>query len=312
MLSIALATYNGEKYIREQLDSILMQTVTDWELVACDDCSSDGTFRILREYAEKDDRIRVFRNETNLGFRRNFEKAVSLTSGDYVALCDQDDVWYPDHLERLLGIMGDCSLACGNAELVDGAGRSMGVTLDRAQHFRWTEGNYLYMLLLRGCKFQGASMLLEGEFARKCVPIPDGVYAHDMWFAACACMEDGLRYSTECVTKYRRHGDNETGQSHSIFILSLLGQFLCGKGIRTDAFAFHDGLKGRYGLGNGDFREISRVMGRIRQKKMTFSDVRFLWKHYYDIGGKRTRLDFLPALAVWAAWKERGKDEGQA
>ncbi len=68
MISVAMATYNGEKYIREQIDSILNQTVQDFELVVCDDCSSDGTWSILEDYANHDNRIKVFRNEGNLGF----------------------------------------------------------------------------------------------------------------------------------------------------------------------------------------------------------------------------------------------------
>ena len=102
MISIAMATYNGEKYLAEQLDSILAQTVQDFELIVCDDCSSDSTAEILSRYAEKDSRIKIFVNEKNLGFVKNFEKAVSLCSGEYIALSDQDDVWFAGHLEILL------------------------------------------------------------------------------------------------------------------------------------------------------------------------------------------------------------------
>ena len=91
MISIAMATYNGAKYLREQIDSILAQTIQDFELVVCDDCSSDDTWDILKQYSDADKRIKVFRNESNMGFKRNFEKAMSLCGGDYIALSDQDD-----------------------------------------------------------------------------------------------------------------------------------------------------------------------------------------------------------------------------
>ena len=101
MISVAMATYNGEKFIREQLDSILAQTITDWELIVCDDVSTDSTIAILEEYANKDGRIQIHKNKVNLGFKRNFEKAISLCSGDYIALCDQDDIWKHDKVEKM-------------------------------------------------------------------------------------------------------------------------------------------------------------------------------------------------------------------
>ena len=118
MISIAMATYNGEKYLREQLDSILSQTITDWELIVCDDCSKDTTVGILKSYQRKDGRVKIFVNEKNLGFKKNFEKAIGLCSGDYIALADQDDIWHDNHLEVLLGLIGEVSLSCGNARLM--------------------------------------------------------------------------------------------------------------------------------------------------------------------------------------------------
>ena len=76
MISIAMATYNGAKFIREQLDSILAQTITDWELIVCDDVSTDSTIAILEEYAKKDGRIQIHKNQVNLGFKRNFENHI--------------------------------------------------------------------------------------------------------------------------------------------------------------------------------------------------------------------------------------------
>ena len=302
MISIALASYNGEKYISEQIDSILAQTIQDFELVVCDDCSKDATFAILQEYEKKDSRIHVYNNEVNLGVIKNFEKAVSLCSGEYIALCDQDDIWLPEHLQFLLSNIGNSSISCGNAELISENGNSMGITLDRVQHFFYTTGNYLYMLLLRGCKFQGASMLMPTKFAKKAIPIPDGIY-HDMWFALCACMENGIAYSTQVITKYRQHKNNVTEQSHVHFVLKLIRQFLFG-GIPTVAFSCLNALQLRYEQNDKDFNLIVLTLNHIKNKALTFSDIKFLWKHYYDIGGKKTHLDFIPSLLVWNAWKE--------
>ena len=108
MIGIAMTTYNGEKYLKEQIDSILNQTVSDFELIVCDDVSSDSTMDILNDYAEKDDRVHVFRNEENLGFLKNFEKAIRICldrGAEYVALADQDDIWAENHLEVLADTM---------------------------------------------------------------------------------------------------------------------------------------------------------------------------------------------------------------
>ena len=98
-ISIAMATFNGEKYLREQLDSIYSQTLLPYEIVAADDCSTDRTTEILEEYRIKKG-LKYLVNEHNIGVVKNFEKAISLCQGDYVALSDQDDIWFPEKLEK--------------------------------------------------------------------------------------------------------------------------------------------------------------------------------------------------------------------
>src|SRR3954447_21350143 len=93
-VSVVVATYNGARFLREQLDSILEQTVNDIEIVVNDDCSTDETFEILTSYSS-DSRVRVFRNETRSGALRNFSVAASNARGSYVAFSDQDDIWLP-------------------------------------------------------------------------------------------------------------------------------------------------------------------------------------------------------------------------
>ena len=91
MISIAMATYNGEKNIKEQIESILNQTLKEFELIICDDASTDNTVPILTSFAEKDKRIKILKNEQNLGFKKNFEKILFHCTGEYIAFCDQDD-----------------------------------------------------------------------------------------------------------------------------------------------------------------------------------------------------------------------------
>ena len=100
MISLVIPTYNGEKYLREQLDSIYRQTLVPDEVIAVDDRSKDGTVDILKEYADRYG-LKYFVNEQNLGYNKNFAKGISLASGDYICLCDQDDVWMPEKVETL-------------------------------------------------------------------------------------------------------------------------------------------------------------------------------------------------------------------
>jgi glycosyltransferase involved in cell wall biosynthesis len=102
-ISIAMATYNGEKYLLEQLESFLIQEIKPDELIVCDDGSTDKTLEILNNFAEKAPfDVKIYRNKTNLGYSKNFEKAILLCSGDLIFLSDQDDVWFKNKIKEVL------------------------------------------------------------------------------------------------------------------------------------------------------------------------------------------------------------------
>ena len=217
MISVAMATYNGAKYVKEQIDSILNQSIQDLELIVCDDCSSDDCWAILQSLAAADSRIHVYRNEQNLGFKKNFEKAISLCSGEYIALSDQDDVWENNHLETLLGIIGTNDIACGDAKLIDGNGKELGKRLSQADFFFATpqdQDSLAYRIFYNNSCFQGASMLLRADFIKKALPFPPDVLYHDTWLAALACFNNGIRYTRDIVTQHRIHGNNVSNRPH--------------------------------------------------------------------------------------------------
>ena len=105
-VSVVMCTYNGAKYLREQLDSIISQTYPIHELIIQDDCSTDETIDIIKKYATKNAFIKLFINEHNLGFNQNFKSACMKAIGDYVAISDQDDVWFPQKIETLVNAIG--------------------------------------------------------------------------------------------------------------------------------------------------------------------------------------------------------------
>src|ERR1051325_2274006 len=138
-LSIALGTYNGGVYLKEQLESLAAQTRMPDELVISDDHSTDDTLRLVEEFAATADfPVRLSVNESNLGIAKNFEKAISLCRGDVIVLSDQDDVWHPDKLEsveRVFESKPQLSLVFSNAELVDETLRLYDETLFDWVHF---------------------------------------------------------------------------------------------------------------------------------------------------------------------------------
>ena len=214
MISIAMATYNGAKYIKEQIDSILNQTIQDFELVVCDDCSKDDTFDILQEYATNDKRIHIFKNEKNLGFKKNFEKAISLCKGEYIALSDQDDIWTNNHLETLVKLIGDKAIACGNSDLIDKNGKELGMTLKYQESFDWYPQNdrkkIMSIVLFRN-PYQGATMLINKNILKFILPFPEDVLYHDTWISSVACFVGGISYSDIPIMKYRRLDTSITG-----------------------------------------------------------------------------------------------------
>lgn len=208
-----MATYNGAKYLPEQIDSILSQTIQDIEIVISDDCSTDNSWSVLEKYAAQDSRIKIFRNKTNLGFKKNFENVIGFTSGEYVALCDQDDIWEPNHLEVLLDNLSNKMISAGNSEMVDGEGNSIGITLKELEAFDTENDSFqlaMSFLLFRN-PVQGSAMLIKREFFSKALPIPSDIKYHDAWFSVLSCFYGGLSYIDMVVTNYRMHNSNVTG-----------------------------------------------------------------------------------------------------
>lgn len=260
-VSVAMATYNGERFIKEQIDSILCQTIKPSEIVICDDCSTDNTWNILQQYAGMDSRFRIYRNDQNLGFCKNFEKAISLCKGDYIALSDQDDIWTENHIGLLLNGIGNKIMTCGNALLVDENGHSMGVELQKLEKFDRIPVDDLRKLqsvLFFRNPYQGASMLFKKELIQHALPFPKGVTFHDRWLAMVACVSGGINYTDSIVLYYRRTHENVTDykKKRSRVIYCIRGWM------------------------NGRFEEIDQLLGHPNVKVSEFQKKQLLkWRY---------------------------------
>lgn len=220
MISIAMTTYNGEKYLREQLDSILNQTYSDFELIICDDCSKDNTRTILSEYTAKDSRIKIFMNEKNIGFKKNFEKAISLCSGEYIALSDQDDIWLENHLEILIDNVGDADLICANCQLMDN--NNLLNQYSRPNNIYIPSNQLdLFQTLLHINFVQGCVSLFSNEIKKILLPIPQASFYHDYWLSVCTLLANKkIKYIPNVINYYRRHDDNITSEKNNYLQLN--------------------------------------------------------------------------------------------
>ena len=212
-ISVVLCTYNGAAYLREQLDSLLRQTLPATEIILRDDASTDNTWAVVESYVQHYPQIKAQRNAQNLGFKQNFAQALQDAQGDFIAYCDQDDIWTDHHLEVLYQLIGEKDLAVGNALLVDEQARSLGFSLREEFAYRnvaQTEVEKLYPIFYRSSVYQGASMLLRKSLKEALLPFPEGVAFHDVWTASMACCLGGINDTQEIITYYRQHGKNVT------------------------------------------------------------------------------------------------------
>jgi len=203
MISVCMATYNGEKYIQEQIDSILAQLGPDDELVISDDLSIDTTLSIIKGY--QDSRIKLFLHEQNHGFVRNFENALSHASGDVVFLADQDDIWMPYKIEDSLAALQNADFVVSDCITIDGQLNVL--SNSRIKDFNIKTGFWRLMIKTRylGCCMAFRKCVLEAA-----LPFPANAYLmeHDLWLAAVAECYFKTALIEKPLIKYRRHGTN--------------------------------------------------------------------------------------------------------
>jgi glycosyltransferase involved in cell wall biosynthesis len=214
-ISIALATYNGARYLSQLLDSIEQQTTAPFEIVACDDGSQDQTVSILKEYRLRLP-ITVLENKQSIGVVQNFKKVVANCTGEYIAFCDQDDVWQPDKLTK----------SVRELNTIDGPWPAMVFTdlcvvdedLNKIadsywQHRKLNPTKETFNSLIYGNFVTGCTMVVNKRMAIELQDMPDKVLMHDFWIA---CIAYGLgkhSFVDQPTIFYRQHSSNVTDNS---------------------------------------------------------------------------------------------------
>jgi glycosyltransferase involved in cell wall biosynthesis len=209
LVSVALCTYNGGKFLKKQLQSICDQTYKNVEIVVVDDGSTDHTLSVISEFTGKAN-IRLFRNDSNLGFIKNFEKAVSLCSGAYIALSDQDDIWLPEKIETLVKSSENTILTYSDAELIDHEDRPLHTSVSDLVN-PVTLSNPL-PLLINNCA-PGNTLFFRKELLQYACPFPEKIF-HDWWLLYVAACVGTISYVATPLVRYRQHGENITNMNH--------------------------------------------------------------------------------------------------
>lgn len=213
--SVALCTFNGEKYLRKQLDSILEQTVAVDEIVVCDDLSTDATLSILNQYKETFPNIfKIHANEKNLRSVKNFEKAISLCENEIVFLCDQDDMWVPEKVEVILNqfkISPELQVIATNAFIINDDEDMLNVSTIYDIPSKTTK-EMKEILFFHQNFCTGATIAMRKEFADDLMPFPpENLFHHDEWIALKASLKNQLLFLNDRLIKYRIHQNQLVG-----------------------------------------------------------------------------------------------------
>ena len=201
MISVCMATYNGEKYIKEQLDSILCQLGNNDELIISDDGSTDKTLEIIQSYQEP--RVKILSNAKRHSVIGNFENALINAKGDYIFLADQDDVWMPDKVKTVLAALSTADLVVSDCTVVDDDLKCIIHSFFQHNHSQRGFWKNLYHNSYLGC-----CIAFRREVLQMCLPFPRHIPMHDIWFGFVGELFYKSCFIPQQLVLYRRHGGN--------------------------------------------------------------------------------------------------------
>ena len=215
-IDILMATYNGEKYIREQIDSILSQTYSNFNLIISDDASSDATVNILKEYANKDERIKIFKQDKNLGVVSNFEFLLNKVENEFFMFADQDDIWEENKIEKSIDKLKeeDADLVYTDLKVVDEDLKKISDSYWNLKGFKKKVYKYNnFESLYLNNYITGCTILCKSKWIKEILPLPklSEYIIHDYWLALIVSMNGKISYLSDTTIQYRQHEENSIG-----------------------------------------------------------------------------------------------------
>lgn len=210
MISVAMAFYNGKKYMNEQVESILENIGPNDELVISVDSAQDGSDVILQEFLQNDSRIRIVEGPKQ-GVVKNFQNAIRHCRGEIIFLSDQDDVWRKNKTETVMKAFADPKVMAvvHNAEITDGHLNALGQTT-----FEWRSSGPGFWKNMKKNSYIGCCMAFRRNIMKKILPIPEKVWIHDQWIGLLAEQLGRVLFLEDVLLDYRRHEENVTGLKH--------------------------------------------------------------------------------------------------
>ena len=214
-VSVCMATYNGAKYIKEQLDSILCQLGENDEIIISDDSSKDDTIAIIKAYNDK--RIHLFENQSFHSPVFNFENALKHASGNYICLCDQDDIWLPNKLDVIKEYLDTFVLVVSDCKIVDA---DLNVLHKSFFHLHNSKKGFLRNWIRNS--YLGCCMAFRKEVLNIALPFPKKIAMHDIWIGLLVNLHGKVEFINTPLVLYRRHGENASfGAENSKYSLSF-------------------------------------------------------------------------------------------
>lgn len=215
-INILMATYNGRRYLRQQLDSILNQTYSNFRLLVSDDGSTDSTLKILEEYETKDRRVEIYRQEKNIGIVANFEFLINKVRSEYFMFADQDDIWREDKIEKTLNKMEETNsdLVYSDLEVVNSRLKPLAPSYWELKGFNSKIKKYNNFESLYLNNFiTGCTMMVKSKWINEFLPLPkDSKYVlHDYWISLVVSQSGKISYIDEKLVQYRQHTNNKVG-----------------------------------------------------------------------------------------------------
>lgn len=204
MISVCIATYNGAKYIKEQLDSILPQLNPDDEIVISDDGSTDSTIEDIKSY--QDARIKIISGPALHSPCRNFENAMSHSKGDYIFLSDQDDVWLANKVSVMMKALQTSSCVVSDCYITD---ENLNVISDSFRQSMGFKDGKWYNLFIRN-SYSGSCMAFKREIMQRANPMPEGILMHDIWLGNVAAFKYSLQFIPDKLIYFRRHSGSSS------------------------------------------------------------------------------------------------------
>lgn len=202
MISVCIATFNGEKYIKRQLSSILSQLSAGDEVILADDSSTDNTLDVVRSF--KDSRIHIIDGANKHSPIWNFERALSKASGDYIYLADQDDEWLPDKIKVTQQYLQNYDCIVSDNVCINGDGTI--ITSSFYKLNKTKSGKYYNLLIKNG--YLGCCMAFKRKVLEASLPFPSNIPMHDIWIGNVAAFKYNVKFIPEKLIRFCRHGDN--------------------------------------------------------------------------------------------------------